>query len=132
MGAIGIVVPEVLGTGFGWIQTSLGPELLSIPLWVVLCVPLARIAATGLSIGSGGSGGTFGPGLVIGAFIGAGVWRLFEPHIPSLGHSPAPYVIIGMMCCVGSISRAPVAVAIIVAEMTGSVTLLFSQSVLRG
>ena len=107
VGAIGIAIPEVLGTGYGWIQTSLGQGLLTIPLWIVLLVPFARIVATGLSIGSGGSGGIFGPGMVIGAFLGASVWRLFEPTFPSMGHSPAPYVIIGMMSCFGGISRAP-------------------------
>ena len=124
VGAIGIAIPEVLGTGYGWIQKSLGPELLGIPLWIVLIVPFARIVATGLSIGSGGSGGIFGPGMVIGAFMGAAVWRLFEPIAPSMGHDPSPYVIVGMMCCFGSISRAPLAVMLMVAEMTGSLSIL--------
>ncbi len=124
VGAIGIAIPEVLGTGYGWVQKSLGPELLSIPLWIVLILPFARIVATGLSIGSGGSGGIFGPGMVIGAFLGATVWRLFEPVAPSMGHDPAPYVIVGMMCCFGSISRAPLAVMLMVAEMTGSLSIL--------
>jgi len=124
VGAIGMVVPEVLGTGYGWVQKSLGPELLSIPLWIVLVVPFARILATGLSIGSGGSGGIFGPGMVIGAFLGAALWRLFEPIVPSMGHDPAPYVIVGMMCCFGSISRAPLAIMLMVAEMTGSLSIL--------
>ncbi len=124
VGAIGIVIPEVLGTGYGWIQKALGPELLTIPLWIVLLVPFARIVATGLSIGTGGSGGIFGPGMVIGAFMGAAVWRLFEPVAPSMGHDPSPYVIVGMMCCFGSIARAPLAVMIMVAEMTGSLSIL--------
>jgi H+/Cl- antiporter ClcA len=124
VGAIGIVIPQVLGTGYGWIQKSLGPDLLGIPLWIVLLVPFARIVATGLSIGTGGSGGIFGPGMVIGAFMGAAVWRLFEPIAPSMGHDPSPYVIVGMMCCFGSISRAPLAVMLMVAEMTGSLSIL--------
>jgi CBS domain-containing protein len=82
------------------------------------------IVATGLSIGSGGSGGIFGPGMVIGAFLGASMWRLFEPLFPSMGHSPAPYVIVGMMACFGGISRAPLAVMLMVAEMTGSLSIL--------
>jgi CIC family chloride channel protein len=69
----------VLGTGYGWVQKGLGPELLTIPLWIVLLLPFAKILATALSIGSGGSGGIFGPGMVIGAFLGAAVWRVFEP-----------------------------------------------------
>jgi chloride channel protein, CIC family len=132
VGAIGIAIPEVLGTGYGWIQTSLGQGLLSIPLWIVLIVPFARILATGLSIGSGGSGGIFGPGMVIGAFLGASVWRLFEPTFPSMGHDPAPYVIIGMMSCFGGISRAPLAVMLMVAEMTGSLSILTPAMVAVG
>ncbi len=124
VGCIALAIPEVLGTGYGWIQQSLGPHLLQIPLWIVLILPFARIATTGLSIGSGGSGGIFGPGMVIGAFVGAAVWRVLEPVVPSLGHDPAPYVIVGMMACFGSISRAPLAVMLMVAEMTGTLSLI--------
>lgn len=122
VGAIAIAIPEVLGTGYGWIQHGLGSELRAMPLWIVLALPFARILSTGLSIGSGGSGGIFGPGMVIGAFVGAAVWRLLEPVVPSIGQDPAPYVIVGMMCCFGGISRAPLAVMLMVAEMTGSIS----------
>ncbi|HTW98827.1 MAG TPA: chloride channel protein, partial [Acidimicrobiales bacterium] len=124
VGLIALAVPEVLGTGYGWIQQGLGPSLLNIPLWIVLVLPFARILATGLSIGSGGSGGIFGPGMVIGAFVGAAFWRLFAGHLPGIGHDPVPFVIVGMMCCFGSIARAPLAVMIMVAEMTGSLEIL--------
>ncbi|NNN09808.1 MAG: chloride channel protein, partial [Acidimicrobiaceae bacterium] len=124
VGCIALAIPEVLSTGYGWIQAGLGNQLLHIPMWIVLILPLARIATTGLSIGSGGSGGIFGPGMVIGAFTGAAVWRLLEPVVPSLGHDPAPYVIVGMMACFGSISRAPLAVMLMVAEMTGTLSLI--------
>ena len=61
---------------------------------------------------------------MIGAFLGAAVWRVFEPVFPSMGHDPAPYVIVGMMSCFGGISRAPLAVMLMVAEMTGSLSML--------
>jgi H+/Cl- antiporter ClcA/predicted transcriptional regulator len=125
VGAIAIAIPQVIGTGYGWVQQCLSHNgLESIPLWIVLIVPFVRILATGLSIGSGGSGGIFGPGIVIGAFLGAAVWRVFDPMFPSMGHDPAPYVIVGMMSCFGSISRAPLAVMLMVAEMTGSLSIL--------
>ncbi len=121
VGLIGIGLPEVLGTGYGWVQESFArTRLLHLPLLVVLALPLARIVATGFSIGSGGSGGIFGPGMVIGAFTGAAVWRLLEPIAPAVPHGPAPFVVIGMMACFGSIARAPLAIMLMVAEMTGS------------
>ena len=132
VGLTALVIPQVLGTGYGWIQQSLSEQLLHIPLWIVLILPLARIVTTGLSIGSGGSGGIFGPGMVIGAFVGAAVWRLLEPVVPSLGHDPAPYVVVGMMACFGSISRAPLAVMLMVSEMTGTLSLIVPAMVAVG
>lgn len=121
VGLIGIGLPEVLGTGYGWVQESFARrQLLHLPLIVVLALPLARIVATGFSIGSGGSGGIFGPGMVIGGFTGAAVWRLLEPIAPAVPHDPAPFVVVGMMACFGSIARAPLAIMLMVAEMTGS------------
>jgi CBS domain-containing protein len=70
--------------------------------------------------------------MVIGAFLGASVWRLFEPVFPSMGHSPAPYVIVGMMSCFGGISRAPLAVMLMVAEMTGSLSIITPAMVAVG
>jgi H+/Cl- antiporter ClcA len=124
VGLLALGLPEVLGTGYGWVQKGLGTELIHTPLLIILALPLARILATSLSIGSGGSGGVFGPGMVIGAFTGLAVWRLLEPFAPAVGHDPAPFVIVGMMAVFGGISRAPVAVMLMVAQMTGSITLL--------
>jgi CIC family chloride channel protein len=124
VGLIALGLPEVLGTGYGWVQKGLSNELVHTPLLVVLALPLARILATALSIGSGGSGGVFGPGMVIGAFTGLAVWRLLEPFAPGVGHDPAPFVVVGMMAVFGGISRAPVAVMLMVAEMTGSLAVL--------
>jgi chloride channel protein, CIC family len=124
VGLLALWLPEVLGTGYGWVQEALSNQLLHTPLYIILLLPFARIAATALSIGSGGSGGVFGPGMVIGAFTGLAVWRLLEPIAPGVGHSPAPFVVVGMMAVFGGISRAPLAVMLMVAEMTGSIALL--------
>lgn len=124
VGLIALGVPEVLGTGYGWVQKALSGDFLHSPLWIVLLLPFVRIASTALSIGTGGSGGIFGPGMVIGAFTGLAFWRLFEPIAPGVGHDPAPYVVVGMMAVFGGISRAPVAVMVMVAEMTGNVEIL--------
>ena len=124
VGLIGLAIPAVLGTGYGWVQQAMDSQLLGIPLWIVLALPFAKILATSLSIGSGGSGGIFGPGMMIGAFLGASVWRLLAPIAPGVPLSPAPFVVVGMMASFGAIAHAPIAVMLMVAEMTGSLELL--------
>ena len=124
-GLLALWLPEVLGTGYGWVQKGLSAELLHVPLYVIIVLPFARIAATAFSIGSGGSGGVFGPGMVIGSFTGLAVWRVLEPlGAPGVGHDPAPFIVVGMMAVFGGISRAPIAVMLMVAEMTGSIGVL--------
>jgi CBS domain-containing protein len=70
--------------------------------------------------------------MVIGAFVGAAVWRLLEPIAPGVPDSPAPFVVVGMMACFGSIARAPLAMMLMVAEMTGSLTILTPAMVAVG
>ena len=125
VGCIGIFMPGVLGTGYGWVQAGLDrTTLLGLPLWVVLLLPLGKIIATSLSIGSGGSGGIFGPGMVIGGLLGAGVWRLLEGVAPAVPTDPSGFVIVAMMALFGSIAHAPLAVMLMVAEMTGNLAML--------
>ncbi len=70
VGAIGYFVPQVLGQGYGWSQLAMAGSL---SLGLVLTIALAKIAATSFTIGSGGSGGTFAPTVVIGGMLGTAV-----------------------------------------------------------
>ncbi|HEU0113119.1 MAG TPA: chloride channel protein, partial [Thermomicrobiales bacterium] len=124
VGLLGLVVQGAIHTGYGWVQIAMGPRLLTLPLWLVLALPFAKILATSLSIGSGGSGGIFGPGMVIGAFLGAAFWRLGHGLLPGLPDNPAPFVIIGMIALFGGIAHAPLAMLLMVGEMTGNLSLL--------
>lgn len=125
VGTIGIFLPGALHTGYGWVQLGMGrQDLLGIPLWVILLLPFAKILATSLSIGSGGSGGIFGPGMVVGGLLGASFWRLGEGFLPQMPAEPGSFVIIGMMALFGGIAHAPLAVMLMVAEMTGNLSLL--------
>jgi chloride channel protein, CIC family len=122
VGMLGLAIPQILASGYGWVQLATTKAgLLTIPLWIVLILPVAKIVATSLSIGTGGSGGIFGPGIVIGAFVGAAIWRLGDIfHLPGVPDSPGIFVVVGMMACFGSVAHAPLAILIMVAEMTGS------------
>jgi chloride channel protein, CIC family len=122
VGLLALLIPQILSSGYGWAQLAADrTSLLQIPLWIIVVLPIAKIVATSLSIGSGGSGGLFGPGIVIGAFLGAAIWRLGElSGMPGVPHDPGIFVVVGMMACFGSVARAPLAIMIMVAEMTGS------------
>lgn len=124
VGLIGLVIPGALHTGYGWVQNSMSLDLLGLSIWVVIMLPFAKILATSLSIGSGGSAGVFGPGMVIGGMFGASFWRLTHAWLPRMPATPAPFVIIGMIALFGGIAHAPLAVMLMVAEMTGNLSLL--------
>jgi chloride channel protein, CIC family len=126
VGLMALLVPQVLSSGYGWAQAASAREtLLTIPLWIVLLLPLLKIVATSLTVGTGGSGGIFGPGIVIGAFVGAAVWRLADlAGLPAIPDGPGVFVVVAMMACFGSVAHAPLAVMIMVAEMTGSFSVL--------
>ncbi len=124
VGLLGMIVPQALHTGYGWVQVSMSLDIYTLPLWIILVLPFAKILFTSLSIGSGGSGGIFGPGMVIGGMVGAAFWRLAAGHLPGLPQTPAPFVIVAMMALFGGIAHAPLAVMLMVAEMTGNLSLL--------
>jgi len=122
---MGIALPQIVHTGYGWVQIAMTRDgLLTLSPLVLLAIPFGKIVATSVSIGSGGSGGIFGPGMVIGGMLGAVVWRLLYGVAPGLPPDPAPFVIIGMMALFGGIAHAPLAVMLMVAEMTGTLSLL--------
>ena len=125
VGLLGLVLPQVLHTGYGWVQLIMTKEgLLTLSPWVLLAIPFGKIVATSLSIGSGGSGGIFGPGMVIGGTLGAVLWRIGSTVLPGMPPGPGPFVIVGMMALFGGVAHAPLAVMLMVAEMTGTLSLL--------
>jgi CBS domain-containing protein len=124
VGLVGLAFPEALATGYGWLQQGMNNGLPDVALWVILLLPFVKIATTSLSIGSGGSGGIFGPGMVVGGFVGLGVWRILHGFAPGMPDVPAPFMVVGMIACFGSVAHAPLGLMLMVAEMTGSLALL--------
>ena len=124
VGLMGLAIPSCLHMGYGWVQIAMKSQTDLLPLWVILVLPFAKILATSLSISSGGSGGIFGPGMVIGGMLGASFWHLFHPIFAGMPADPTPFVIIGMIGMFGGIAHSPLAVMLMVAEMTGNLSLL--------
>ncbi|MEX0790395.1 MAG: chloride channel protein [Actinomycetota bacterium] len=124
VGTIGLAFPQALGTGYGWLQRGMVDGLPEISLWIILLLPFLKILTTSLSIGSGGSGGIFGPGMVVGGFVGLGLWRVLHDVAPGMPDVAAPFMVVGMIACFGSVAHAPLGLMLMVAEMTGSLALL--------
>ncbi|MCC7145809.1 MAG: chloride channel protein [Phycisphaeraceae bacterium] len=120
-----------LSIGYGFLQEVLSGNLISnAPLPVVgilLIVGLGKILTTSLTIGSGGSAGTFGPSMVIGGALGAVVGLAFQnwlPHLlPDVAHVVA-FAILGMACFFAAAGKTPLSALILVSEVTSSYQLL--------
>jgi CIC family chloride channel protein len=124
VGLIALVYPEVLSMGYGWLQLAMEGNTQALALNTILALIVLKIVATSLTIGSGGSGGVFAPGLFIGGMVGGGMWGLLHNHVPWMPATPAPFVIVGMMAMFGGVAKAPIAVMLMVAEMTNEFSMI--------
>lgn len=135
VGFIALLLPQVLGTGYGWLQFALyghAPVALAadlsgtaaIVLLSLLALIIAKIAATSLTIGSGGSAGVFGPSIVIGGLVGAFVGLLFHFFGLFMWVDISATALVGMIAFFAAVSKTPVSSIIMGSEMTGGYTLL--------
>ena len=121
LGLLAMFIPQVLGSGYGWVQAALYGKM---ALWVMLVIALAKIVATSLTISSGGSGGVFAPSLVIGAMLGGTFGATAEILFPLAVQDPRAYVLVGMAGFFAGVANAPIATLIMVSELTGNYSLL--------
>ncbi len=113
----------VMGTGYGALQRALtDASSMGIPLLLTLaCV---KILTTSLTISSGGSGGVFGPSMVIGGCIGGAVGLIFQHWFPTIVCAPEAYTVVGMAGFFAGVARAPLSTIIMVRSLTGDYGLL--------
>jgi CIC family chloride channel protein len=118
---------SVLSFGYGFLQEVLNPsEGAPLLISVLLIVGIGKIITTSLTIGSGGSGGVFGPSMVIGGSLGAVVGLLFQQWMPNVvgPNDVVIFVILGMASFFAAAANTPVSTLIMVSEMTASYALL--------
>lgn len=135
LGVMALLVPEALGTGYGLVQGAIDGEGW-IPdaggYWLLWGLAAAKMLSTCLTIGSGGSGGEFGPALVVGGLAGGGFGMLFASIIPEAVPQPGAFALVGMGTLFGGIAHTPVSSLIMVCEMTGSYDLLVPLMLAEG
>lgn len=130
-GLIGFVFPDILGTSYSIIQSSLAlsgktaSETGSLAIAGFAGFFFLKAIATSFTVGSGGSGGVFAPALVCGGALGAAVGLMFAKILPeSFGIHPAAFALVGMAGFMASSIRIPITAIVMVAEISGNHGLL--------
>ena len=125
VGATGLVEPGygVLAGGYGVLQDGFFDPA-AVGIAGLLLVAVGKMATTSLSVGSGGSGGVFGPSTVIGGALGGAVGLLAIELFPGAEIHPGSFVMVGMAGFFAAAGHTPLSTIIMVGEMTGNYHLL--------
>ena len=126
VGVIGYFLLPVFGVGYGWIQEALDGKLfVEYSITIIVILIFAKIIATGLSVGSGGSGGMFAPSLVIGGLLGGAFGYIISPYVPiESGGGLDMFILVGMAAFFAGAANVPLASIIMVSELAGNYNIL--------
>ncbi len=116
LGIMGIFYPQIFGVGYETISFALNEQMV---VWVLLLLVFMKIAATSLTLGSGGSGGIFAPSLFMGAVLGGFFGNVVHLAFPGVTATPGAYALVGMSAMVAGTTHAPITAMLIIFEMTG-------------
>lgn len=90
----------------------------NVPLLGMFLLFILKMLTTSFSIGSGGSGGIFGPSLMIGAALGGTVGSVYLELVPESTIPLVAFVLLGMVGFFSGAANAPISTVIIITEMT--------------
>ncbi len=124
----------IQGVGYATVQDILSQTLLNPAFLLLLFV--AKLLATSLTLGSGGSGGIFSPSLFLGATLGAAYAAVIGHVLPGVELSAPTAAVIGMAGVVAGATGAVVTAIVMIFEMTRDyhiiIPLMISASVAYG
>jgi CIC family chloride channel protein len=121
VGAIGIWLPNVFGVGYATIEMALASSLPAALLGALL---VAKIAATSITIGSGGSGGVFAPSLFLGAMAGGFFGSFVHQWFPDATATSGAYALVTMGAVVAAATHAPLSSIMIIFELTQTLSII--------
>ncbi|RYY34794.1 MAG: chloride channel protein [Sphingobacteriaceae bacterium] len=137
LGVIILVFPPLFGEGYHDVQQilngnisvitngSLFAKWLNHPLALLVFIALlafVKIIATGITIGSGGNGGTFAPTMFTGAFLG--LFIAFGVNQTGIVHlNTSNFIAAGMAGALSGVLHAPLTAIFLIAEITGGYVL---------
>lgn len=116
VGLLGLALPQVFGVGYESVEGALTGTL---PVALMPVLVVAKVVATSLTLGSGGSGGVFAPSLFMGAMLGGTLGNVFHWLFPALTAPAGAYALVAMAAVFGGAAHAPITSILILFEMTG-------------
>jgi chloride channel protein, CIC family len=120
LGLLLLAIPQMYGVGYPVMYKATAGQY---ALWFLILLAVAKIAATSLTIGIGGSGGVFAPSLFIGVTSGMAYGDVVHHLFGAGAGQPALYAVVAMGAVFASATRAPLTSLASVVEMTGDFTL---------
>jgi CIC family chloride channel protein len=119
VGLLGIYLPFVLGEGYLSVQQMIQGTF-SQGLLLATLVMAAKMLATALTLGWGGSGGIFAPSLMIGSLVGLVYHRFLSWIMPTaILSNEGCFALLGMAGLLSGMLQAPLTGIFLVVEITG-------------
>jgi CIC family chloride channel protein len=121
VGMLALVHPVVWGTGH---DSANDAVVRALPLALLASGCLLKLVATALTLGSGGSGGTFFPMTVMGALAGGAFGEVLGLLLPGVTASSGAYAMVGMGGAVAAMTRGPLTGMMMVYELSGNYAII--------
>ena len=116
LGLLLLAIPQMYGVGYPVLERAIRGHY---ALWFLLVLLFAKILATSLTIGIGGSGGVFAPSLFMGAMLGEAFGVILNHVAPGVAGPAGAYGLVGMGAVFAGAARAPITAVLIIFELTG-------------
>ncbi len=120
-GVVLLFFPAAAATSYSYVQNALLGQL---PLTFALLLLVTKTLATGFTIGSGGSGGHYGPSVVVGAMVGTILGQVFHQLWPVMVPSSIPFTLAGIVGFFSAAANVPIASVFMALELTGNYNLI--------
>ena len=126
----------LFGGGYGAVQIAISGSPWLPTGWsgagLLLLLCLAKILASSLTIGTGGSAGDFAPVLAIGGLFGGAFGRVAQLLTGDARIDAGAFALVGMGTLYGGIAHTPLSALVLVCELAGSYDLLVPLMLAEG
>lgn len=116
-GVLAMLTPTVWGSGHDYINLAAIGHL-SLVFLVTACG--VKLVATAITLGSGGSGGTFFPSALMGTMLGGAFGTVVHYLFPASTGPSGAYAIVGMGGAMAALTRGPLTGMMMLYELSGN------------